>query len=228
MGKAKNKNIKPVLLFTTVIFALISIGLGIWVAILLINMPKNCAKYVEEAQKINHDVSGDLVWNTKAIKLFMDSDDFLSSSRYHFASDEALQGDDLTARSYLSKKMYLIDLAKSGTNEMVQEYDLESLFEPKLNEYRDSLPTIMHMNDGNEIKRDDATIIMVYSNPMSAMPEKYSNTDKYAQIQVNFTVGYRTDGANKPNVEVNLGNSSFVAVIDVPGHKIVNYAKVSN
>jgi len=121
--------------------------------------------------------------------------------------------------------MYLIDLAKSGTKDMIKKYDLKSLIEPKLNEYIASLPDTISPDGKTKVKKSDCVFIVTYDTAMTAFPEEYFDEEN-VQLRVNYSLGWKYEGSSTYNAETGLG--SYVAIINIPGHKLVNYAKMSD
>lgn len=220
MYKRKNN---PALAIMAVVFAIAAIGLGIWVAILLNDKPKEEKKTSssETSQQSTESGEGE---SAKLPRLYLDSDSYLSGSRYHFASSYTLQSDDLSTRTMLDKKMYLVDFAKTGTEDMVKEYDLKSLVEPKFNEFVASLPDTIRPSNDTSVKKTDATFIVTYDKADYAYPEEYYDPDKYLQFEIHYSMAFKYGGSATLNAETGL--ATYVAIVDIPGHKIVNYAKV--
>ncbi len=215
-----------------ILFALIAVGLGVWLAIVLLNPPKkdNCeVSNNENSNQATENGNNDSSEKT-AKRLYTDARGFSDTGRYLFASDESIQADDLTTRSFLDKKFYLVDFAKYGTDGMVSEYDLKSLIEPKFNEWKAKFPDTLKIHDEADQKKSDVLFIVTYSGYYNNGLEEYADDDRYVPLVLSYSLGWKTNGSSKYGAEGcsenGPGCGDYLVYIDVLNHKLAYYSKI--
>lgn len=139
-----------------------------------------------------------------------------SKRRYYLAFDNAeMLGEDNTFIDFRKKKVYLVDMNLSNTNDFIKEIDFASLIKDVYEEKINSLPNVLAEGSNNETKKSECNEYKI----------QYTTSEDYmfdGTKEIPFGIYYACihDYEGQKNVaELSLGTEYYK--LDVPNMKII-------